>query len=342
MSLVRPVQSHGRIIRFSGNGYGGSARLHGHTYCTKLDTTLVRDMLPLRAIDAPLRVAVLSPYASDKTAYSKLQIAATKAEYLVEPEKIAKLLSFWERVKNPVMKSIMRDEANLKKLRAVSPNIKNLNVSPEMFVVATPPPEDNNNSESTSDGGPSLQRSKEEMDSAVSMSSTVTISAFNASGLNSHQQVVDVLGGLSGTSSSHHVSSNTYAVRPLKEYANENDGQHLEALLPDKYPFGLGGWITPRIKKISKLALAKYHLNISGRQFQTPDFVLPLYSLIAKNAVKTKAFVQAKLPSYYANEGDTPRAEVFGKVPLKDMEEVAKYQKQCANAVKKSNLIFLY
>ncbi len=59
------------------SGYDGAARLHGHTYCTKLDTTLVRDILPLQTKDAPLRVAVLSPYASDETSYSKLQIAAT-------------------------------------------------------------------------------------------------------------------------------------------------------------------------------------------------------------------------------------------------------------------------
>ena len=72
MSLVRPVQSHGRIIRFSGNGYGGSARLHGHTYCTKLDTTLVRDILPLQTKDAPLRVAVLSPYTKLPIQNSKL------------------------------------------------------------------------------------------------------------------------------------------------------------------------------------------------------------------------------------------------------------------------------
>ena len=56
---------------------------------------------------------------------------------------------------------------------------------------------------------------------------------------------------------------------------------------------------------------------------------------MAKNAVTAKAFVQAQLPSYYADEGDTPRAEVYGRVPLKDMEEVAKYKKQCAIAVEK-------
>ncbi len=48
---------------------------------------------------------------------------------------------------------------------------------------------------------------------------------------------------------------------------------------------------------------------------------------MAKNAVTTKAFVQAQLPSYYANEGNTPPAEIYGKVPLKDMEQVVKYKK---------------
>lgn len=336
ISCVRPVQSYGRLTTFSGSCFGGVARLHGHMYCTKLDTMLVREMLPLSIEEAPLRVLILSPFTSDETAYSKLKIAATKKEYIVNPEQIKKIVEFWKYVKNPVMQSIRLHEENLKKLREVKSDSHDAKVSPEMVEVSYASIEKKNKETQSCDGGPSLLRSNEEMDTAVFMASTVTLREVNTqSKSNSHQEVVDVLQGSCYSASQEH-SSNTYAVRPLKEYANETDGHHLEAHFPDIFIFGRAGWIEPREKPISKPALGKYHLNISGGQFQGPDFILHLYDLLARNAVKTRSFVRAKLPSHYTLNGEgIPKAEIFGKVSLQDMTKAAEYKKQCFLATKR-------
>ena len=166
ISCIRPVQSYGRLTAISGSCFGGGARLHGHMYSTKLDTMLVRDMLPLSIEEAPLRVLILSPFTSDETAYSKLKIAATKKEYVVDPEQIKKIVEFWKYVKNPVMQSI-RLEVKLDNHGA--------KVSPEMVEVSQASTKEKNRESPSTDGGPSLQRSNEEMDTAVFMASSVTL-----------------------------------------------------------------------------------------------------------------------------------------------------------------------
>lgn len=329
ISCIRPVQSYGRITAISGSCFGGAARLHGHMYSTKLDTMLVRDMLPLSIEEAPLRVLILSPFTSDETAYAKLKIAATKKEYIVDPEQIKKIVEFWKYVKNPVMQSIRLHEENLKKLREVKPDSHDVKVSPEMVEVSLSSTKEKSKEPKPSDGGPSLLRSNEEMDTAVFMASSVTLRKVTEKS-NSHQEVLNVLQGSSSYSERQEHSSNTYAVRPLKEYANENDGHHLAAHFPDKFTFGRADWLEIREKLISKDALGKYHLNISGGQFQSADFILHLYDLLARNAVKTRSFVRAKLPSHYTLDGEhTLKAEIFGKVSLEDITKAAEYKKQC-------------
>ena len=81
LALLRPIQTFGRLVEFHGRGsvtYG--SRLTGHMYSAKLDTPLIRNKVPLKPIDAPVRVVVLSPFTSNETAAKKAKIAVTKAD----------------------------------------------------------------------------------------------------------------------------------------------------------------------------------------------------------------------------------------------------------------------
>jgi hypothetical protein len=76
LSLLRPVQSFGRMVSYSSSASGmGGTRLTGHLYSTKLNTTLVRSKIPLHPRDAPVKVLVVSPFASDKSAAAKAKMA---------------------------------------------------------------------------------------------------------------------------------------------------------------------------------------------------------------------------------------------------------------------------
>jgi len=119
LSLLRPRQSFGRIGQFSGSYKEGVSRLTGHMYSTRLDTTLVRNMLPLSTTEAPLRVLMLSPFTSDETAHAKLKIAAVKDQYVVEPEKIKGTIRFWDHVKNSAMQNIQLHDSNLAALEEI-------------------------------------------------------------------------------------------------------------------------------------------------------------------------------------------------------------------------------
>jgi hypothetical protein len=99
LSLLRTIQTFGRVVEFHGRGspkYG--SRLTGHMYSTRLDTPLIRNKVPLKPTDAPVRVAVLSPFGSNETAARKTKIAITKTVYVIEPEKISGVLHFWRKM----------------------------------------------------------------------------------------------------------------------------------------------------------------------------------------------------------------------------------------------------
>jgi hypothetical protein len=55
-------------------------RLTGHLYSTRLNTTLVRQRNPLEPRDAPVKVFLVSPFASDKSASARAKIARTKQD----------------------------------------------------------------------------------------------------------------------------------------------------------------------------------------------------------------------------------------------------------------------
>ena len=114
LALLRPIQTFGRLVEFHGRGsvtYG--SRLTGHMYSAKLDTPLIRNKVPLKPIDAPVRVVVLSPFTSNETAAKKAKIAVTKADYIIEPEKIAGVFDFWKKIANPHMAPITVDTETL-------------------------------------------------------------------------------------------------------------------------------------------------------------------------------------------------------------------------------------
>lgn len=66
-SLLRPIQSFGRLTSYFGSKFaGGRMGLTGHMYSSRLDTPVVRSKIPISPADAPTRVLVLSPFATDQ------------------------------------------------------------------------------------------------------------------------------------------------------------------------------------------------------------------------------------------------------------------------------------
>ena len=116
-------------------------------------------------------------------------------------------------------------------------------------------------------------------------------------------------------------SSNTYIVRPRLEFGNDSDEKYLELHYPDLFPFGRGGFNENRKKRISQSALLRHLLNLSTRQFQKVDFLLPLYDRKTRSDVAKKAFVQSILPSKCSLDGvRTTRGEAYGRVTEEDLD----------------------
>lgn len=107
LALLRPIQSFGRMVSYSSStSPTGGTRLTGHLYSTRLNTTLVRQRIPLEPRDAPVKVLLVSQFASDKSASARAKIARTKQDYTIEPEKIKQTLQFWHDVDNKIMANI--------------------------------------------------------------------------------------------------------------------------------------------------------------------------------------------------------------------------------------------
>ncbi len=62
LSLMRPVQSYGRIANFSGTSGPGGSCLKGHVYSNRLDTAFVTKTVPIIPGRSPVRVLVVSPF----------------------------------------------------------------------------------------------------------------------------------------------------------------------------------------------------------------------------------------------------------------------------------------
>ena len=74
-----------------------------HIYSTRLDTAYVRNELPNSPKDVPVRVVVISPFASDETVVTKAKVAKTKKDYIIDRIAIKEIIDFWKSVKNPYM-----------------------------------------------------------------------------------------------------------------------------------------------------------------------------------------------------------------------------------------------
>lgn len=128
-------------------------------------------------------------------------------------------------------------------------------------------------------------------------------------------------------------SSNTFVVRPSLDFGSDTDEKYLELHYPDLFPFGRGGFNEIRKIRISRSSLLRHLLNLSTRQFQEADFLLPLYDMKTRSDVGKMAFVRSILPSRILYNGDiTTRAQAYGRVNSEDLQLACTYKMACAKA----------
>lgn len=128
LSLMRPIQSYGRLKTFQGTTGPGGSSLKGHVYSTPLPTALVTQKVPIQPENSVVRVRVVSPFTSDTSALYKGKMASTKKDYIIEPTKIKKLHQFWCDVDNEIMKKIKFDEETYC-------NLPDRDTSPDVYLV---------------------------------------------------------------------------------------------------------------------------------------------------------------------------------------------------------------
>ena len=284
LALLRPIQSFGRMVSYSSSlSPTGGTRLTGHLYSTRLNTTLVRQRIPLEPRDAPVKVLLVSPFASDKSASARAKIARTKQDYIIEPEKIKQTLQFWREVDNKIMANIELDDACLD-------GLPRDDVSPAMFMIddETLPTSDGETSDFEASnevgnpsterlcGGPSLLRSHEESESAIPLSATVTIGSSQSDDMNVNELTANLLNTTAQQPGKEIVTStddeNTFVVRPSTTFASDSDPEYLEKHYPDLFPFWRGGFGETRKIKISRKAYLTYLPNLSTSSFNTLIF----------------------------------------------------------------------
>ena len=316
----------------------------GHIYSTKLDTPFVRKSIPLQPSEVPVRVLVVSPFSDDKSAHNQGKLASAKKEYIINPEQIKNTIAFWNAVGNKTMQKIHFNEEVLASLPVND-------VSADMFTVTNETEEKENNEDSDTSsesgmetnnedqdnclGGPSLLRTNHESDEVVMTSATVTIGGTRHHDTNTHEKVMQVL----SENENIETKEKTFVVRPPKEFVSDLDPDFLEIHYPDLLPFGRGGFGEPRRTNISRAALLSYMLNLSTRQFQQVDFLLPMYDMVTRQQVAMLGLVRSKIPSRILNSNNstTPRAEAFGRVSIADLQMAWEYKNQCATTARKGH-----
>ncbi|KZS21321.1 Uncharacterized protein APZ42_011228 [Daphnia magna] len=221
--------------------------------------------LPLQPSEVPLHVVVVSP-----------------KNYIIDPKAIEQTLNFWEEL--PIN-----------------------DVSPSMFNMTDT---DNEEAETELDGsshevaeekehssgGSSLLRTNKEVEQIVITAATVTIGGDTSAESNVHVKVVEAWSGNKILSPSD-TKSEIYVVRPDNSFVSDSSPNYLEIHFPDLLPFGRGGTGETRRIKISRKALLACMLNLSTRQFQEVDFVLPMYDMVTRQLVSTIGFVRSKIQS---------------------------------------------
>ena len=132
-SIMRPIQTFGRIVFFTGNTGTGGSSLKCHVYSTRLKISLVRQKVPIVQGQTPVHVLVVSPFSSDASALLQGKLAATKNDYIIEPIKLRQLHSFWKEVENEIMKNIEFDEETFVNLPDNDVQTKPISISLLLF-----------------------------------------------------------------------------------------------------------------------------------------------------------------------------------------------------------------
>lgn len=122
-------------------------------------------------------------------------------------------------------------------------------------------------------------------------------------------------------------AENTFVVSTV--FVSESDEDYLEKHYPDLNPFGRGGFGEKRKYCISWRAYLSYLLNLSTRQFQHVDFLLPLNDMTARQEVAKKAYIRSKLPSRArsSNSNSISQGELFGKLTTNASKKAGKFKK---------------
>lgn len=166
-TLITPVQCHGMISCFS--SYRSTEcghQLRGRMYSTRLDTAVVNNKLPIAPKDVPVRVVVLSPYASDQHALYRCQLAKTKRKLIIERDKIEGAIEFMENVGNKYFNHVQVNEAVLRSLPFSD-------VSSDMFLIDEDPISASHGQDILCDGGPCLTTSNADVGTHVLISSVM-------------------------------------------------------------------------------------------------------------------------------------------------------------------------
>ena len=120
---------YGRLVTFTGShGINTGAQLTGHTHSTPLDTPLVLQTIPIDPKIAPVRVVVVSPFATDAQAAKQAKYALAKRDYRIQPELLRKSLDFFHAAGNEVMKHITLN-------KEVFDRLPDNDVCPEIFII---------------------------------------------------------------------------------------------------------------------------------------------------------------------------------------------------------------
>jgi hypothetical protein len=191
-----------------------------------------------------------------------------------------------------------------------------------------------------SSGGSSLLRTNKEVEEIVITAATVTMGGDTSAESNVHGKVVEALSGNKVLSPSD-TNSEIYVVRPDTSFVSDSNPNYLEIHFPDLLPFGRGGTAETRRVKISRKALLAYMLNLSTRQFQEVDFVLPMYDMVTRQQVSTIGFVRSKIPSRRRGVDGTSstKAEAFGQISLEDMKKVCEHKTNSAKTASKGGTL---
>ena len=107
----------------------------------------------------------------------------------------------------------------------------------------------------------------------------MTVGADSGSNESTHEEVIRLL------SDGKTVENDIYIVRPGRAFVSDRDVNYLETHYPDLFPYGRGGYGEKRDNHISRKAYFAHLLRLGTRQFQSVDFVLPVYDVLTRNDV---------------------------------------------------------